>query len=38
MTDSYIKTLPQPRVLSVVDFFCGCGGMSMGFQGDTLDV
>jgi DNA (cytosine-5)-methyltransferase 1 len=27
----YFKKLPQPKTVYVVDFFCGCGGMSYGF-------
>lgn len=29
---AYSKKLPEPRKLYVVDFFCGCGGMSYGFS------
>lgn len=28
---SYEKRLPEARAVRVVDFFCGCGGMSAGF-------
>ena len=28
----YEKSLPEPQKIYVVDFFCGCGGMSWGFQ------
>lgn len=28
---SYKKKLPKPDLVYVVDFFCGCGGMSWGF-------
>jgi DNA (cytosine-5)-methyltransferase 1 len=27
---SYEKKLPQPQFVYVIDFFCGCGGMSYG--------
>ena len=27
----YSKKLPEPKTVYVVDFFCGCGGMSYGF-------
>lgn len=32
MSDRYEKSLPVPRKIAVVDFFCGCGGMSWGFK------
>jgi DNA (cytosine-5)-methyltransferase 1 len=32
MSDKYEKSLPQPSKVYVVDFFCGCGGMSWGFK------
>jgi DNA (cytosine-5)-methyltransferase 1 len=28
---AYAKKLPTPNLVYVVDFFCGCGGMSWGF-------
>ena len=28
---TYSKKLPKPTLVNVVDFFCGCGGMSWGF-------
>jgi DNA (cytosine-5)-methyltransferase 1 len=28
---AYSKKLPKPTLINVVDFFCGCGGMSWGF-------
>jgi DNA (cytosine-5)-methyltransferase 1 len=28
---AYTKKLPDPSIVYVVDFFCGCGGMSYGF-------
>lgn len=28
----YNKILPEPQIVDVVDFFCGCGGMSWGFK------
>jgi DNA-cytosine methyltransferase len=28
---AYTKKLPQPTLINVLDFFCGCGGMSWGF-------
>src|SRR5262249_41464038 len=28
---AYSKKLPKPEWIYVVDFFCGCGGMSWGF-------
>jgi DNA (cytosine-5)-methyltransferase 1 len=28
---AYSKKLPRPALVNVVDFFCGCGGMSWGF-------
>lgn len=30
-TFSYAKKLPTPDIVYVVDFFCGCGGMSWAF-------
>jgi DNA (cytosine-5)-methyltransferase 1 len=30
-TNSYVKKLPQPDIVYLVDFFAGCGGMSWGF-------
>ena len=30
-SDSYIKKLPNPELIYVIDFFSGCGGMSYGF-------
>jgi len=30
-TDSYLKKLPEPSTVYVIDFFSGCGGMSWGF-------
>lgn len=32
MSDRYIKNLPSPKKIPVLDFFCGCGGMSYGFK------
>jgi DNA (cytosine-5)-methyltransferase 1 len=32
MGDKYEKLLPEPQKIYVVDFFCGCGGMSWGFK------
>lgn len=32
MADRYTKTLPEPRRIAVVDFFSGCGGVSLGFS------
>lgn len=32
MSDRYIKNLPAPKKIPVLDFFCGCGGMSYGFK------
>lgn len=32
MSDRYEKSLPIPRKIPVIDFFCGCGGMSWGFK------
>jgi DNA (cytosine-5)-methyltransferase 1 len=29
---AYVKKLPEPNKVYVVDFFCGCGGMSYGFS------
>jgi DNA (cytosine-5)-methyltransferase 1 len=29
---AYAKKLPDPSLVYVVDFFCGCGGMSYGFS------
>jgi DNA (cytosine-5)-methyltransferase 1 len=29
---AYEKQLPEPRLIDVVDFFAGCGGMSAGFM------
>ena len=29
---AYSKKLPKPNLVYVVDFFCGCGGMSWGFS------
>ena len=28
---AYSKKLPKPKTIYVIDFFCGCGGMSWGF-------
>lgn len=28
---AYAKKLPKPNLIYVVDFFCGCGGISWGF-------
>lgn len=28
---AYSKKLPKPKTIYVLDFFCGCGGMSWGF-------
>lgn len=28
---AYEKQLPDPRIVYVLDFYCGCGGMSAGF-------
>lgn len=28
---AYAKKLPTPKAVYVIDFFCGCGGMSAGF-------
>lgn len=28
---AYAKKLPSPKPVYVIDFFCGCGGMSAGF-------
>lgn len=28
---AYEKQFPEPRIINVVDFFAGCGGMSSGF-------
>ena len=30
---AYAKKLPVPQKVYVIDFFCGCGGMSAGFLG-----
>ena len=32
MADRYTKNLPEPRRLAVVDFFSGCGGVSVAFK------
>jgi DNA (cytosine-5)-methyltransferase 1 len=32
MANRYKKCLPMPSKIQVIDFFCGCGGMSWGFQ------
>jgi DNA (cytosine-5)-methyltransferase 1 len=32
MGNNYEKSLPEPQKIYVVDFFCGCGGMSWGFK------
>lgn len=32
MADRYEKSLPTPQKIPVLDFFCGCGGMSWGFK------
>ncbi len=32
MGGKYEKSLPEPKKINVVDFFCGCGGMSWGFK------
>ena len=32
MQAAYTKKLPKPKLINVVDFFCGCGGMSWGFS------
>lgn len=32
MGAKYEKSLPKPQKINVVDFFCGCGGMSWGFK------
>jgi DNA (cytosine-5)-methyltransferase 1 len=29
---AYSKKLPDPSLVHVIDFFCGCGGMSYGFK------
>ena len=31
VTGAYAKKLPSPKLVYVLDFFCGCGGMSAGF-------
>ena len=31
MALAYTKKLPEPKPCYVIDFFCGCGGMSYGF-------
>lgn len=28
---NYVKKLPDPQYLYIIDFFCGCGGTSWGF-------
>ena len=32
MSQAYTKKLPVPKKVYVIDFFCGCGGMSIAFQ------
>lgn len=32
MGEKYSKALPVPEKIYVVDFFCGCGGVSWGFK------
>lgn len=32
MNVKYEKSMPSPKKIYVVDFFCGCGGMSWGFK------
>ncbi len=32
MGTSYEKKMPDPQHIDVIDFFCGCGGMSWGFK------
>lgn len=32
MSDRYMKNLPPHKKIPVLDFFCGCGGMSYGFK------